>query len=99
MAQITSINLTPGSVTPVHVTVGDQNGSPLTPSTIAWTLGENLGSFVTVTPDSTGFNFLALVGAPTVSDNATARYSINGAQANLFVYIGEPVTGLTFTSP
>jgi len=96
---ITSIDILVGGA-PVHVTVDDQNGSPLSPANISWS---GLPSEVSATADDTGFMFAATAVAAPGPVLATATYVGPRAAAPvsgvLTVNIDAGVTSLTFTSP
>lgn len=83
-----------------HVTVDDQNGNPLPPADIAWTLPEG----VTATADATGFLVQAAASVAPGAQSEPASYSGPGAtngpvSGSLAIEVIAGVTGLTFTSP
>lgn len=79
----------------VHVTV-DQASVPQSPFSISWTL-DGVLSPVSVTPDSTGFNFQAPAGMPPCQANAVALNANGGGVGTLIVTV--TTAALTFTSP
>lgn len=96
MAQVTSITIDPGAG-PVHVTVTDQAGNPIPPADIVWS-GAPAG--VTMSADSTGFNFEASAGTSnTQSTEMTATYTPNNVFAQLAVTVQLTVVSLQFESP
>lgn len=104
MAEIITLALVSGGPA-VHVTV-DYEAAGVSPEDISWTLDANL-SAISVTADSSGFNFAAPSGmvpaptgatpAPQVMGNATALDTSNGAVGVLAVVV--TLAPLTFSSP
>lgn len=97
MATVTSLTLAPGA-TPTHITVCNQDGTPLHPNDITWAIDASLTG-VTQTSDATGFDFEAAAGTGDATGNAVATYTPNGVTGSLTLTVQITVTSLTFTSP
>jgi hypothetical protein len=94
---VTSISLVEGGPA-LHVTVGDQNGNALPPSSIQW----DQSSVVNIVADATGFNISAVPRSTPTSFNISATDAVQTPKVAGVLAINvtmSAVTALTFSVP